>query len=431
MHVGHLRSTIIGDSLARVLEFCDHKVQRINHVGDWGTQFGIIIAYLKEIDNTPDTIEKLHEIYKLSKKKADTDSVFKEKAKLEVVKLQSGDETNLKLWRHICQISREQFQKIYDKLDIKLIERGESFYNAFLPNIVKELTELKIATETDKAICVLHKDFPLIIQKSDGGYTYDTTDLAGIKYRLTVENADWLIYVTDSGQYEHFKRIFETAKQAGWLKDQRVDHVGFGLMLDAKKKKFKSRDGEAIKLIKLLDEAGEKCLKQYLEKDADTSPDILKQRAETMGYNAIKYADLKKDRIFDCQFSYETMLALKGDTAVYIMYNYARLQNIMQKSGVIISDIKDNITITHEIETQIMLHVIKFHDVILLVLKELKPHYLCKFIYELCGILNVFCEKCRVNGDVNQNSRLLICRVCSMIIKKTMDLLGIKLLDKI
>lgn len=353
MHVGHLRSTIIGDSIARILEFQGHDVLRLNHVGDWGTQFGMLITYLREVApqvlTTADAVDlgDLVAFYKKAKQRFDEDEAFKEASRQEVVKLQSGDEESRRAWELLCEQSRREFQIIYDRLDIHLNERGESFYNPLLPGIVEDLERAGLLVEDDGAKCVFLEGFtnkdgkplPLIIQKSDGGYNYATTDLAAIRYRLNQDGAERLVYITDAGQANHFAQVFQVARRAGWLPENiEVIHVPFGLVKGEDGKKLKTRSGETVRLRDLLDEAIARAhfdLEIRLkEENRQETTEFVDHVAQTVGVGAVKYADLSQNRTSDYVFSYDKMLALQGNTAPYMLYAYVRVQGISRKGGI-------------------------------------------------------------------------------------------------
>lgn len=443
MHVGHLRSTIIGETLARTLEFVKYDVERVNHVGDWGTQFGMLISFLKEeypdFLSSPPPISDLQAFYKRAKVKFDADEDFKKRAHMEVVKLQGGDEANLIAWKMICEISRNEFKKIYDRLDVHLDEVGESFYNPIIPNVIEELKEKKHAVESQGALCVfaLPNRPPLMVQKSDGGYTYDSTDLAAIRYRLIERNADWVIYVVDSGQGQHFELLFEGAKIAGWWDPQtkRVDHVGFGVVLGEDNKKFKTRSGDTVRLVDLLDEARERSLK--ILKDRAQSDDLTEEEqlsaAEAIGYGAVKYADLKSNRLTNYKFSFDRMLDLNGNTAVYLLYAHARIASIVRKSGMDIEALKENaqVELVHPSELGLAKAILRFPEVVESVLQDLMPNKLCDFLYELSEYANDFFTNCRVIGTEQQASRLLLCEATAITMRKTFDLLAIRYLMRI
>lgn len=353
MHVGHLRSTIIGDAIARILEFQGHDVVRLNHVGDWGTQFGMLISYLREAYpdalTTADALDlgDLVIFYKKAKKRFDEDEDFKATAREAVVRLQAGDEESRRAWQLLCDQSRREFQKIYDRLDIQLTERGESFYNSLLPDVVELLESKGLVEEDGGAKCVFLEGFtnkegnplPLIVQKSDGGYNYATTDLAALQYRIMQDGGDRLIYVTDSGQSNHFTQVFQVARRAGILTDEvQVVHVPFGLVQGEDGKKLKTRSGETIKLKDLLDEAIDRTyqdLDRRLNEENRSETEAFQQQvAQTVGISAVKYADLSQNRTSNYIFSYQKMLDLKGNTSPYLLYAYARIQSIARKGRV-------------------------------------------------------------------------------------------------
>jgi len=352
MHVGHLRSTIIGDSLARVLEFRGHDVLRLNHVGDWGTQFGMLIAYLREVQpealTTADAVDlgDLVAFYRQAKQRFDADELFREAARQEVVKLQAGAEDSRRAWQLLCDQSRREFQQIYDRLNICLQERGESFYNPLLPGILDTLAQAGLLQEDAGAQCVFLDGFQnkdgqpllLIVKKSDGGFNYATTDLAALQYRVSKDEAERILYVTDAGQANHFAQVFQVARRAGLL-PERVEavHVPFGLVQGEDGKKLKTRSGETTRLRDLLDEAVARAradLEQRLaESDRQESAAFIQEVATTVGLAAVKYADLSQNRTSNYIFSFDKMLALNGNTAPYLLYAYARIRSILRKGG--------------------------------------------------------------------------------------------------
>nr|WP_017304162.1 arginine--tRNA ligase [Spirulina subsalsa] len=353
MHVGHLRSTIIGDSIARILEFRGHDVLRLNHVGDWGTQFGMLIAYLREAYpealTTANALDlgDLVTLYRQAKQRFDEDEDFREIARQEVVNLQAGAEDSRHAWQLLCNQSRKEFQAIYDALDIKLQERGESFYNPLLPGVVETLETSGILAEDQGAKCVFLDGFsnkegnplPLIVQKSDGGYNYATTDLAALQYRIRQDEAERIIYVTDAGQANHFTQVFQVAKKAGILPEQvEVVHVPFGLVQGEDGKKLKTRSGETVRLRDLLDEAVDRAyqdLDQRLETENRPEDEDFKHHvAQVIGLSAVKYADLSQNRTSNYVFSYNKMLALQGNTSPYLLYAYVRIQGISRKGNI-------------------------------------------------------------------------------------------------
>jgi arginyl-tRNA synthetase len=453
MHVGHLRSTIIGDCIARTLEFIGYEVLRLNHVGDWGTQFGMLITYLKEV--YPDALTQadaldigdLVNFYKQAKKRFDQDPNFQETAREAVVKLQSGDEKSLQAWRLLCEQSRREFQVIYDRLDVNLTERGESFYNPFLEDVVKDLEQQGILEKNQGAQCVFLEGFtnksgdplPLIVQKSDGGYNYATTDLAALKYRIQKDEAKRIIYVTDSGQSNHFSQVFQVAKRAKLLPDTvEVVHVPFGLVKGEDGKKLKTRSGETIKLKTLLDEAI-----NYAHKDLDKrlkleerkeSKDFINNVAEIVGISAVKYADLSQNRTSDYIFSYDKMLALQGNTAPYMLYAYARIQSISREGNIDYDNLGEDMQIILQDDTEIDLgkYLLQLSDTIKEVEKTLLPNRLCDYLYELSKKFNRFYENCPVlkSDEPVKTSRLLLCNLTARSLKLGLSLLGIPVLER-
>ncbi|XP_055596538.1 probable arginine--tRNA ligase, cytoplasmic [Uranotaenia lowii] len=455
MHVGHLRSTIIGESICRLLEFLGHDVLRLNHVGDWGTQFGMLIAHLQDqfpnyLQVSP-PISDLQTFYKQSKTRFDSDETFKKRAYACVVLLQSGDANSLKAWNLICDASRKEFQKVYDRLEVTLIERGESFYQKRMEQVVKELSAAGFLEEDDGRKIMWgenRESIPLTIVKSDGGFTYDTSDMAAIKNRLHEEKGDWLVYVTDAGQATHFQTIFSCARKAGILNPSihRVDHVAFGVVLGEDGKKFKTRSGDTVKLTELLDEGLKRSLDKLLEKERDKvlTPEELKKAQESVAYGCIKYADLSHNRINEYVFSFDKMLEDKGNTAVYLLYAYTRIRSIARNCG---GDFANNIekvinntelSLDHEKEWKLAKALLKFPDVIKIVAKTLCLHHLCEFVYEVSTTFTEFYDSCyciekNKEGEVIKINagRVLLCEATSRILGKCFYILGLKPLHRI
>ena len=398
MHVGHLRSTIIGDSIARVLEFQGHDVLRLNHVGDWGTQFGMLIAYLREVypealttANALD-IGDLVSFYRKAKLRFDTDAAFQETARQEVVRLQAGAEDTIHAWKLLCEQSRREFQIIYDLLDVQVIERGESFYNPLLSGVVEDLEKSGLLVENQGAKCVFLEGFtnregeplPLIVQKSDGGYNYATTDLASLRYRIQQDEAKRIIYVTDAGQANHFAQFFQVARKAGWIPDDvELVHIPFGLVLGEDGKKFKTRSGDTVRLRDLLDEAVSRAhadLKNRVqEEERQETEEFINQVARVVGISAVKYADLSQNRTSDYIFSYDKMLDFKGNTAPYMLYAYARIQGISRKGDINFKELGNNaVLLEHETELALAKYLLQLDEVISSVEQDLLPNRLCE-----------------------------------------------------
>ena len=454
MHVGHLRSTIIGDSVCRLLEFCGFDVQRVNHVGDWGTQFGMLITYLQEaypdILTNPVNISDLTVIYKASKKRFDEDETFKLTSRNNVVKLQAGDPACTAIWQLLCQISRAEFQKVYDALDISLTEVGESFYNPLIPDTIRELEDLKLV-ETDESGMLLlrlpHFTIPLIVRKSDGGYGYDSTDMAALKYRTQTLQRQWLVYITDAGQAPHFHMCFDAAKAAGWVPEHhRVDHIGFGVVCGDDGKRFKTRSSETVRLIDLLDAAKDR-MKESLRVRAEEGKSALQgeeleNAARIIGYGAVKYFDLKQNPVSNYVFSYDRMLDTKGDTAVYLLFAYARLASILRKAkdernvdmAPLHLQAQSLLSVAHPAERALAFELLQLGDVIKSVLADLLPNRLCDYLKTLAVAFTDFVTKCHVlnadNAEV-MHSRLLLCEATRRVMAQCFQLLGIGTLERI
>lgn len=452
MHVGHLRSTIIGDCLARVLEFRGYDVLRLNHVGDWGTQFGMLITYLKEVYPealvTADALDigDLVTFYKQAKQRFDQDEQFREASRQAVVALQAGDAESIQAWQLLCEQSRREFQLIYDCLDITIEERGESFYNPFLPGVVELLQEKDLLVEDNGAQCVFLDGFtnkdgdrlPLIVQKSDGGYNYATTDLAALNYRLNTDGAERIIYVTDAGQANHFAQFFQVAEKAGILTDPtQVVHVPFGLVKGEDGKKLKTRAGDTIRLKDLLTEAVTRA-RQDLEtrltaEERSETEEFKMEVAQRVGIGAVKYADLSQNRTSDYVFSFDKMLALQGNTAPYMLYAYARIQSISREGGIDFAQMDNGeIVLTEPTELVLAKSLLQFADVIETVEISLLPNRLCDYLYELSKVFNRFYENCPVlkAKDPQRRSRLLLCDLTARTLKLGLSLLGIPVLDR-
>lgn len=436
MHVGHLRSTIIGDAIANVIEQLGNTAVRRNHLGDWGTQFGMLITKLMETGPVEAiSILDLEKFYRDAKASFDSSTDFQSRARQNVVNLQAGDAKTIHAWKQIVEITRRHYQPIYEWLGVRLRqehERGESFYNPYLPGIVKELREKNLAIESDGAIAVFVDGpdrTPLIIQKSDGGYLYGTTDLAAIKFRIEQEHADRIIYTHDSRQAQHFSQVFRTADQAGWTRNGQVklEYAPFGTMLGEDGKPFKTRSGDVVKLKDLLDEAEERALAVVNQKNPELPDDQRKQIAHAIGIGAVKYADLSKDRTSDYVFKWDSMLAFEGNTAPYLQYVYARIQSIFRKAG-LTQPPAGGIELQALHELSLAKHILRFGEVVELVAKELKPHLLCTYLFELAQKFSAFYENCPVlsSEEPTRSSRLALCNVTASTMGAGLDLLGIE-----
>ena len=453
MHVGHLRSTIIGDAIARTLEFIGHDVIRINHIGDWGTQFGMLIAYLREVHpealTTADALDlgDLVAFYRQAKQRFDADETFKETARQEVVKLQAGAEDTRRAWKLLCDQSRREFGVIYDLLDIKLTERGESFYNPLLAAVVEDLTSLGLLVESDGAKCVFVDGFtnkegeplPLIVQKTDGGYNYATTDLAAVRYRIEEDGAKRIIYVTDSGQANHFAQVFAVARKAGWIpEDVEIVHVPFGLVCGEDGKRLKTRSGDAVRLQDLLDEAIVRTRKDLEERlvteERQETEEFITNVSQVVGLSAVKYADLSQNRASNYVFSYDKMLALQGNTAPYMLYAYVRVQGIRRKGEINFDNLDASAKIILESDAELVLakHLLQLSEVINAVGGDLLPNRICQYLFELSQKFNQFFEQCPVlkAEEPLRTSRLILCDLTAKTLKLGLGLLGIQVLER-
>ena len=447
MHVGHLRSTIIGDALVRLYQFCGYTVIKRNHVGDWGTQFGMLLAALKEEDaiDSELALSDLEGFYRKAKRRFDEDPLFAEKSRNLVVKLQAGDPEILKIWQRFVAISLGHCRKIYERLGVKLTDEdavGESAYNYLLPQIVADLMQKKIAVVSDGTKCIFFtaeelpegNNTPFIIQKHDGGYLYATTDLAAAYDRICNLHADLLLYVIDARQSLHLAQLFATVKKAAWADFiPKMKHVAFGTMLGADNKPFKTRDGGTVKLSTLLDEAVVRASKIIEEHHPDWSKDEVLKIAEPLGMAAVKYADLSKNRISDYQFNLDQMLALDGNTAPYLLYAYVRLKKIFSKNQLLEQEFYElPIKITVPIERQLALYLLRFWPMIDSARRENSPHLICNYLYELAGLCMRFYERCPILGENNavKNSRLSLVAVVLRLFTIGFDLLGIKPIEQ-
>ena len=453
MHVGHLRPAVIGECFARVLEFLGHDVLKVSHVGDWGTPFGMLIAYLQEAYPDPQaaaeasTNGELATFYRQAKKRFDTDETFKENARQAVVKLQAGDPEVLEAWRRVCQLSKRSYRKIYDLLNISkdVVDRGESFYNPYLADVVADLDKAGLLVEDDGAKCVFLEGFtnkdgdplPLIIRKSNGGYNYATTDLAALRYRINEDKVDRIVYSTDAGQANHFAQFFQVARRANWVPESvDLSYAPFGLVQGEDGKRLKSRSGEAVPLQELLDEAIARTradVEARLKQEERVESDAFTQNvAEKVGIGAVKYADLSQNRISNYTFSYDKMLALQGNTAPYMMYAYVRVQGISRKGEIDLSTLESQVTLAEESELVLAKHILQLDEVLAEVEKELLPNRLCQYLFELSQKFNQFYDQCSVlqADEPQRTSRLVLCDLTARTLKLGLSLLGIDVLER-
>jgi arginyl-tRNA synthetase len=439
LHVGHLRSTIIGDALARILGFLGHEVIRQNHVGDWGTQFGMLIANLQDLPEGAGDVElkDLEAFYVQAKKRFGDDPAFQQRARENVVKLQSGDPATLAAWKKLGEKTREHYLPIYRRLGVLLTpedERGESFYNDLLPGVVADLKAMGLAEESEGATAVFidgRDKPPVIVEKSGGGYLYATTDLAAIRYRVGTLHAQRVIYLVDARQSHHFAQVFATARKAGWAPESvSLEHAAFGTMLGENGRPFATSKGGTAKLKDLLDEAEQRAAAVVTEKSTDLPAERKSQIATAVGIGAIKYADLSKDRTSDYVFSFDKMLALDGNTAPYLQYAHARVRSIFRRAaerGITYTP-PHAITLDSPYEQALAKHIARFGEVLETVARELKPHHLCTYLYDLATRFSGFFENCPVlqSEDPLRSSRLALIDLTARTLATGLDLLGIE-----
>lgn len=456
MHVGHLRSTIIGDALARILGFLGEDVIRHNHLGDWGTQFGMLIQYLFEHgmyeryqdDSAEESLSRLNQLYRDSRKEFESDEAFAERARARVVALQAGDPETLAGWQQIVAESKIYFNEVYAKLGVLLTDEdavGESFYNPFLADVADELERLGVAQISDGALCVFFDDVrnkddqptPLIIRKSDGGYGYAATDLAAIRYRIGTLGAHRILYVVDARQALHFHMVFETARRAGWLNDEvAATHVAFGTVLGPDGKPFKTRAGGVIRLISLLDEAVERAETVVAVKSRHLDQQALAETARQVGIGSVKYADLANNRVKDYVFDIDRMVSLNGNTGVYLQYAHARTRSILRRAG---ADVVERARVHPDValepaERALALKLDEFSTALDEVAATYEPHRLCSYLFELSQAFTGFFEGCpvlRAPDDETRDNRIVLCQLTGDTLKAGLDLLGIAAPDQL
>jgi len=438
MHVGHLRSTIIGDTLSNLLEFLGDTVIRQNHIGDWGTQFGMLIAYLEETGSKGSSdLKDLEQFYKNAKKRFDEDEDFANKAREYVVKIQSGDMHCLNLWQKFIDISLGHCEDVYDKLCVKLTRddvKAESFYNEDLPQVIEDLIEQNILTESNGAQCVFleGEEIPVIVQKGDGGYLYATTDLAALRYRANVLGAKRISYVVDARQAGHFKQVFKIAKESGFVpEDVKLEHVAFGTMMDKSGRPFKTRDGGTVKLIDLLDEAVVKAKAAIKEKENYSQKEI-EEIAQIIGIGAVKYADLSINRESNYIFDWDKMLSFEGNTSLYMQYAYARIQSIFRRFN---GEIKGGIVIGDTLEHRLSVMLLRFEDVLNRAAADAAPNQITAYLYELVTLFMRFYEQNPILkegvDEQTKMSRLALADLTAKTIKQGLAILGIEVVDKL
>lgn len=447
MHVGHLRSTIIGDAVVRALEFMGNNVIRANHVGDWGTQFGMLIAYLEKMENEHASAMELSDLeafYRAAKEHYDSDADFAEKARGYVVKLQGGDAYCRTMWKKLVDMTMSQNQRNYERLNVTLTENdvmGESLYNPMLPEIVADLKAQGLAVEDDGALVVYLDEFKnkegepmgVIVQKKDGGFLYTTTDIAAAKYRFHTLHADRALVFSDTRQSQHMQQAWLITRKAGYVPESfSLEHHNFGMMLGKDGKPFKTRTGGTVKLVDLLDEAEERAEKLIREKNPALSETELRAVVEAVGIGSVKYADLAKNRTTDYVFDWDNMLSFEGNTAPYMQYAYTRIRSIFSRAGIDADSVVGDIAINEEKERALAVKLLQFEEAVSTVAKDGTPHVLCQYIYELAGIFSSFYEACPIlNAEENvKSSRLKLANLTAKTLKQGLDLLGIKTAEK-
>ncbi|EEI9606808.1 arginine--tRNA ligase [Salmonella enterica subsp. enterica serovar Oranienburg] len=449
MHVGHLRSTIIGDAAVRTLEFLGHHVIRANHVGDWGTQFGMLIAWLEkqQQENAGDmALADLEGFYRDAKKHYDEDEAFAERARNYVVKLQSGDAYFREMWRKLVDITMTQNQITYDRLNVTLTRddvMGESLYNPMLPGIVADLKAKGLAVESEGATVVFLDEFKnkegdpmgVIIQKKDGGYLYTTTDIACAKYRYETLHADRVLYYIDSRQHQHLMQAWTIVRKAGYVPNSvPLEHHMFGMMLGKDGKPFKTRAGGTVKLADLLDEALERARRLVAEKNPNMPADELEKLANAVGIGAVKYADLSKNRTTDYIFDWDNMLAFEGNTAPYMQYAYTRVLSVFRKADIDEQALASApVIISEDREAQLAARLLQFEETLTVVAREGTPHVMCAYLYDVAGLFSGFYEHCPIlsaENDAVRNSRLKLAQLTAKTLKLGLDTLGIETVER-
>ncbi|MGW0150389.1 arginine--tRNA ligase [Streptomyces sp. NPDC003333] len=449
MHVGHLRSAVIGDALRGMLDFTGEKTIGRHHIGDWGTQFGMLIQYLmehpgelappSEVDGQ-EAMSNLNRVYKASRALFDADDDFKERARKRVVALQSGDKETLELWQQFVDESKVYFYSVFEKLDMEIRDDeivGESAYNDGMPETARLLEEMGVAVRSEGALVVFFDDIrgkddqpvPLIVQKADGGFGYAASDLTAIRNRVQDLDATTLLYVVDVRQSLHFKMVFETARRAGWLGDDVTAHnMGYGTVLGADGKPFKTREGETVRLEDLLDEAVQRAAEVVREKAQDLTEDEIQERAGQVGIGAVKYADLSTSPNRDYKFDLDQMVSLNGDTSVYLQYAYARIQSILRKAGDVRPAAHAELEL-HPAERALGLHLDAFGDTVFEAAAEYAPHKVAAYLYQLASLYTTFYDKCPVlkaETSAQVENRLFLCDLTARTLTKGMSLLGIR-----
>ncbi len=449
MHVGHLRSTIIGDAVSRTLDFLGHKVIRHNHVGDWGTQFGMLLAHMEEVRKEGGEISMqlsdLESFYREAKGRFDASEAFADRSRQLVVELQGGDAYCNQLWREFLDISLNHCQELYDRLNVALTREdvvGESAYNDDLSKVVEDLKAAGMLTEDQGAQCVFLDEFkgqddeplPLIVQKKDGGYLYATTDLAAVRHRQKVLEADRILYFVDHRQSLHFKQMFAVARKAGFAKEEtRLEHMAFGTVMGEDGKPFKTRSGGVAKLADLLDEAEARAYALVREKNTDMPEQELRNIGRVVGIASVKYADLSKNRTSDYVFSFDNMLSFEGNTAPYLLYAYTRVASIFRKAEIGKEELSGDVLFGEEVEKDLAGKLAQFGEIVNTVAVKGCPHFLCGYLYELAGVFSSFYQSCPIlncEDDATKQSRLKLALLTAKTLRQGLGLLGIETLER-
>ena len=440
LHVGHLRSTVIGDATARTLEKLGHEVYRQNHVGDWGTPFGMLVTYLDELGQSKDDLSNLDQSYALASERFEKDRSFAENARNFVVDLQSGKAAALTRWKQFIDLSSTHMQQIYDRLNISLTPdhiRGESAYNSDLAQVVTDLDKAGLLSSSDGAKCVFLDEFtgkegrplPMLVQKSDGGYLYHTTDLAALRYRHRVLEADRILYFTDARQNLHFRMLFAVAQASEFIpKSTKLEHHPFGKLLDSNGRPFRSRDGSAIPLDQLVDEALERASAVVQSKNSNLDHHEFDEVVRAVAIGAVKYADLSKNRLNDYSFDWDSMLSFDGNTAPYLQYAFARIQSLFARAKIDPASYRENIILDNPYERSLAIQLCRFQETLELVGREAMPHHLCAYLYELTSRFMRFYETCPVLDapEKDRKSRLAVCAQTAKTLETGLNCLGIQ-----
>lgn len=446
MHIGHLRTTVIGDAIVRILEFLGHNVIRVNHVGDWGAQFGSLLAYLDQLDQTEirTELKDLEVFYRNASGLFKNDPEFAARARQYVVKLQGGDERCLELWNQFLEESVRHCQEAYAKLDITLTPAdiaGESSYNDDLPTVVDELTAKGLLVESDGALCVFLDEFkgkdgtplPAIVRKSDGGYGYMATDIAALRHRSQKLGADIALYVVGAPQTLHFQQVFAVGRAAGYITDsQEFRHLPFGNILKPDGRMFKSREGADVKLIDVVDEAVQRAYSLVSEKTNELDQETRQEIARVVGTGAMKYAELSKNRTTDYIFDWDTMLSFEGNTAPYLQYAFTRIMSIFRRAGIDASSLEGNITLAEPAEETLAIKLVQFGEALEQVLEDYQANVLCSYLYELAVSFMSFYEKCPIlkADEPVRTSRLLLAKTTAKTLQQGLALLGISTVEQ-